>query len=343
MTPTPYSPPAWAGALSLRPRQRVRLAHLPTPIEGWSPPGLADGARVWLLRDDLTGAALSGNKVRKLEFLLADALAAGCDMVLTCGGIQSNHARATAIAARRLGLEPMLFLRTAQPDSDPGLVGNLLLDRLVGATLRLITPEQYRERDALMAEEAERLRAAGRRPYVIPEGGSNALGSWGYLQAVGECLDTQAFRQSEITDVVVAVGSGGTAAGLALGLHLAGHAAKVHAVNVCDDAAYFHERIDTIFAELGTTARSRDLLDIMEGHVGLGYALSRDEELRHIAGVARATGVVLDPVYSGKAYCGLMKEWRQNRNRFKGDRVLFVHTGGIFGLYEKEAQWQALL
>lgn len=186
MNPAPYAAPPWAGALSLQPRQRVRLAHLPTPIEPWTPPGLTDGGHAWLLRDDLTGAALSGNKVRKLEFLLADALAKGCDTVLTCGGIQSNHARATAVAARQLGLDPILFLRTAQPESDPGLVGNLLLGRLVGATLRLITADEYRKRDAFMADEAERLRAKGRRPYVIPEGGSNALGSWGYLQAVAE-------------------------------------------------------------------------------------------------------------------------------------------------------------
>lgn len=340
---TPYAPPAWAAALHPPPKGRVGLAHLPVPIERWTPPSVPRDAECWICRDDLTGAALSGNKVRKLAFLLAEAIDQGCDTVLTCGGLQSNHARATALAARRVGMEPILFLRTAAVDTDPGLAGNLLLDRLAGATLRLITPDQYREREALLAAEAERLRAQGRKPYVIPEGGSSPLGCWGYLDAVEEWSHHPAFRAASITDVVVALGSGGTVAGLALGLHLAGHPARVHAVNVCDDAAYFYRRIDALYAHLGAPVSAREVVDVVEGYVGRGYALSREEELRLLAHVATETGIVLDPVYTGKAFFGWVHERQKNPDRFGRGATLFVHTGGLFGCFDKAEELRPLL
>lgn len=298
---------------------------------------------MWIKRDDLTGMALSGNKVRKLEFLLAQAKQNGCDIILTCGGIQSNHARASAVAARQLGMDSVLFLRTADTARDPGLTGNLLIDRLVGAELKLITPEQYRLRDVIMEEHAEALRAAGRRPYVIPEGGSNALGSWGYLEAVREWGAQSAELDVAFDDVVFACGSGGTAAGLALGVHLAGLPTTVHAVNVCNDAETFYARINSILTELGSKDAAEDLLEILDGHVGRGYALSTDEELRYIRDVARSTGILLDPVYTGKALYGLSREWQANPDRFRGRRILFLHTGGVFGLYDRLADLVTVL
>ena len=167
----PYSPPTWARALRGAPARRLSLARLPTPVAPW--PVAGTGGRLFVKRDDLSGLQLSGNKVRKLEFLLAEALDRGCDSVVTVGGVQSNHCRATATAARYLGLEPHLVLRTTTrgaQDDDPGLAGNLLVDRLVGAHVHQVTKSEYQSigSEALTASVAERLRAQGRRPYVIP-------------------------------------------------------------------------------------------------------------------------------------------------------------------------------
>jgi len=334
-----YAAPEWAAGLSSAPDRVMRLAMRPTPLEKWKLPA----ADIWIKRDDLTGCALSGNKVRKLEFLLAEASSAGCDTVITCGGIQSNHCRATAAAAVAAGMIPHLFLSTDCPSADPGLEGNLLLDRLVGAKIHLITPEEYLRRDDVMRELAETLRSSGRRPYIIPEGGSNALGAWGYLDAWEEMRLQMERAHLEITDAVVACGSGGTAAGMALGAALSGAAVKVHAVNVNRDARYFYDRIGKILRDMGASQKAEDILDIMDGHVGLGYAVSTDEELRQIAGVASSTGIILDPVYTGKAFCAMVKELSKNPFRFMGRSILFVHTGGMLGLYEKLPQLQSIL
>lgn len=315
------------------PLHRIRLANLPTPLEAWTPSTCPTGTSMWLVRDDMTGAALSGNKVRKLEFLLADALACGCDSILTCGGIQSNHARATAVAAARLGLTSHLYLRVTDPAEDPGRDGNLLLNHQVGAMLHLITPDQYQDRNMHMQAEADRLRTLGQHPYIIPEGGSNALGCWGYIEALREWNDHHDIQRLGITDIVVALGSGGTAAGLAAGLSLLNMPIRLHAVNVCDDADYFHRHIQELFDDLGLTIDARKQIDIIDGYVGLGYAKSRSEELTLLCDVARETGILLDPVYTGKAFMALQQELHANPDRFQGHKILFVHTGGLFGLY----------
>ena len=299
---------------------RVDLARLPTPLERFDQ--LLDGRPVLVKRDDLTGTALTGNKVRKLEYLLADAQARGARRVLTCGGIQSNHCRATAIAAARLGLGCVLFLRTAEPEPAAS-TGNLRLDRLVGADVRFVTPEQYRERAARMRE------AAGADGYVVPEGGSNALGSWGYIRAVDEMA---AQWDAPPSAVVCATGSGGTLAGLAIGLRRRALDTPVYGVAVCDDAAYFTRIVERISAEATdrwpTLPRVRAAdVRVIEGFKGRGYALSTPEEMSDIEAIARRSGLILDPVYTGKAFRPLLHD----PDRF-GPRPLFVHTGGIFGL-----------
>jgi len=334
-----YTPPEWAADLSVIPQKVLRMAIRPSPLEKWHLPD----AEVWIKRDDLTGCALSGNKVRKLEFLLAEALSTGCDTVITCGGIQSNHCRATAAAAAEAGLKPHLVLSTNRPSEDPGLEGNLLLDRLLGAEIHLITPEDYLRRDDIMRETAERLRSSGRKPYIIPEGGSNALGAWGYLSAWEEMRLQMEESHPGITDVIVACGSGGTAAGLALGAALSGSPVKIHAVNVNRNAQYFLGGVDEILRDMGASQKAEDILDIMDGYVGEGYAASTDEELRQIAGVASSTGIILDPVYTGKAFRGMMTELEKNPVRFQGRNILFVHTGGLLGLYEKIPQFANIL
>src|SRR5579862_9585201 len=167
---------------------RIRIANTPTRGH-WLRYGTEVGAKIWVKRDDQTGSELSGNKVRKLEYLFAEATAQQATHVITCGGEQSNHARATAMAAAQLGLRSVLILRTDDPAHPPAPTGNILLDRLVGAELRWISRAAWRDRNQLLAEAAEGIRAAGGRPYIIPEGGSNALGSWGYIRAMRELAD----------------------------------------------------------------------------------------------------------------------------------------------------------
>jgi len=182
-----YSPPAWVGGMQLdAPTKRLQLGHLPTPMHRWDLPRAR--AEVWIKRDDCTGCELSGNKVRKLEFLLAAALESGCEAVVTVGGIQSNHCRATAAAARRVGLEPHLILRVedGEETQDPGLVGNLLINRMVGARMHLVSASEFEAVGGweLCQRLQRRLAAEGRTAYAFPSGGSSALGTWGYVEAV---------------------------------------------------------------------------------------------------------------------------------------------------------------
>lgn len=330
---------------------RIALANQPTRGH-WLRYGETIGTRIWLKRDDHTGSELMGNKVRKLEYLFAEALEQKATHVITCGGEQSNHARATAMVAAQLGLGSLLILRTDDPAKPPLPTGNILLDRLCGAELVWITRPAWRDRNRLMAEHAERIAAAGGRPYIIPEGGSNALGSWGYLRAMHELaedLEDIASPTRPVT-VVYACGSGGTGAGLILGaklLRLATRGIRVAGVNVCDDKAYFVDAISRICGEaeerwqLPTAVTAADI-DIVDGYVGLGYAKSRPEELATIRDVCRADGVVLDPVYTGKAFHGVVTELRRDRARF-GSAVVFIHTGGMFGLFSDPATIAAVL
>jgi D-cysteine desulfhydrase len=322
---------------------RVDLARTPTPLEPLSRLSERLGIELYMKRDDLTGAALTGNKVRKLEFVLADALEHGADTVLTCGGAQSNHARATAIAATKLGLHSRLLLRTADPSNPPSLEGNIVLDRLAGSEIVWITPDEYKRRDEIFEREASALRRGGRKPYIIPEGASNALGSWGYVRAAEELLqDLHGLSggQAGSCTIIHAAGSGGTAAGLIVGSLLTGLNARIVSVNVCDDRDYFLRAIGKICEDMIAAYRldldfSREKnISIIDGYVGRGYALSRPEELALIYDVARTEGIFLDPVYTGKAWFAMVQELKRDRHCF-GDRVIFLHTGGIFGLFPK--------
>jgi D-cysteine desulfhydrase len=330
---------------------RIPLAHTPTPMEPLKRLSGKLGVEIYVKRDDLTGAELTGNKVRKLEFVLADALERGADTVLTCGGAQSNHCRATAVAAAKVGLRCRLLLRTFDPSSPPPPEGNLLLDRIMGAEILWMTPEEYRRRDEFFEREASSLRKQGRKPYIIPEGASNALGAWGYIRAAEEVahdlsgLSDHGHRQ---TTMIHATGSGGTTAGLIIGKRLFDLNVRVVGVNVCDDKDYFVKVIGEICEQTISQYRldlafSRDRdIEIVDGYVGRGYALSRPEELELIRDVAREEGIFLDPVYTGKAFFGMVKELERNPKCF-GERIIFLHTGGIFGLFPKAAEMAAVL
>jgi len=312
---------------------KLKLAHLPTPL--WHSPSIDDlvGTEVWIKRDDMTSGAAAGNKLRKLEYLLGDATDRQADVVLTCGGIQSNHARATAIAARELGLRAVLFLRTANGKAPGQATGNVLLDLMVGAELRFVTPEQYRERETLMKLAAENLATRGERAYVIPEGGSNGLGALGYVDAMEEVraqLDDRLGGGPAPFDAVVLVcGSGGTAAGCVLGARTFEVAPAVHAMAVCDDERYFREVVTRIVAE-SQTIRPADGpladLSIHDAYKGPAYGVMSDEQRQFMLDVALRSGLILDPVYTGKALFGL------SRLPNKPRRALFLHTGGLPGL-----------
>ncbi len=324
---------------------RIPLANLPTPLVRLERLGAQLGVELLCKRDDLTGAELSGNKVRKLEFLFAEARAQGADTVVTCGGAQSNHCRATALAAARLGLRSLLLLRVPDPAQPPPTEANILLDRLAGAEIRWVSREEYARRAEIFEVVAQELRRAGRTPYLIPEGGSNALGAWGYVRAIEE-LRSQ-IAPGPLT-IVYAAGSGGTGAGILLGCRLFGlEETRVVGVNVCDDREYFVRVIGEIVEDAIGRFRlqvpfARGEIEILDGYVGRGYALSRPEELALVRDVARAEGLVLDPVYTGKAFFGLSRHLHAHPGAF-GRRVVFFHTGGIFGLFPKTEELAPLL
>jgi D-cysteine desulfhydrase len=327
--------------------RRLSLVHAPTPLVRCDALDARIGANVWVKRDDATGGAEAGNKVRKLEFLLADALDRRATVVLTCGGIQSNHARATAIACAQLGLRCVLFLRTSDLPTDPERAaprdalprtGNVLLNRMVGAEIRFISPAEYANRGAVMEGAARALAGAGERPYVIPEGGSNGLGALGYVEAMREVrtqLDLGLGGGRAPFDLIVhACGSGGTAAGVALGAARYEVAPRVRPMAVCDDRAYFEATIARILTEArGYDPALGDAAEIAvdDAAKGPAYAVMSREQKALVVEIARESGIVLDPVYTGKAMCGL--EQAVSRGEIaRGARVLFVHTGGLPGL-----------
>jgi D-cysteine desulfhydrase len=313
---------------------RIRIALTPTQLVKRPHLDALLGVDLWIKRDDATGGAEAGNKVRKLEWLLGDAMAREADTIITCGGLQSNHARATALCCAALGLGCVLLLRVDDPaNTQLPLTGNVLIDRMAGAEIRFVSREEYARRAKVMEDVAAELRAAGRRPYVVPEGGSNGRGALGYVECMREVAE-QAGTGSPFDVVVVACGSGGTTAGIALGAARHGVAKRVHAMAVCDDSAYFDGVVARILAEaraldprLGEAAP----LVIDDRFKGPAYAVSTPAQRQTMVRVARAGGIVLDPVYTGKAMHGLARAV-ERADVARGSRVLFIHTGGLPGL-----------
>jgi D-cysteine desulfhydrase len=318
---------------------RLSLALLPTPLQPLERLSAElGGHRIWVKRDDLTGSVLSGNKVRKLEFSLAQALAEGCDSIITCGGLQSNHARATALLCAQLGLHCRLILRgVTQPPYD----GNLLLDQLAGADIALHPEKVYNASlNELLEEAAAQLRAQGRRPFVIPTGASDGIGLWGYAAACRELREDFARHGLAPRHIVCATGSGGTQGGLNAGVALEGIDAAVWGVAVCDGEAYFQQKVRADLREW--QRRYAVPLDVeslpvrvIDGYVGPGYAKADAAVFATIRRLARTEGLVLDPVYTGKAFHALLCELEKGRFGAGGD-VVFIHTGGVFGIFPQK-------
>jgi D-cysteine desulfhydrase len=320
--------------MAVREPERVLLANLPTPLVRLTrlERKLGD-AQIWLKRDDLTGLELSGNKVRKLEYVLADALRGGFDTIVTEGTPQSNLCRAVAVACARLGLRAHLLLRPRPTDQPQG---NQLLDTLSGATSEAFERDRFeREREAIVTATLDRLRSEGRRPRFTPTGASEPLGCWGYIRAAAELASQLLAAGVQSCDVVVALSSGGTYAGLLLGtlLHRLDHW-RLWAVPVSDDVGHHTREVRRLcqatIERFGLPIQFDDGdLRFLDGYVGDGYAVPYPEAIEAIRALARMEGVVLDPVYTAKAFWAVLDGVRARR--FGHERpVVFVHTGGIF-------------
>ncbi len=317
---------------------RRRLAHLPTPLEPMEALSRhLGGPRLYVKRDDCTGLATGGNKTRKLEFLMADALEKGADTVITCGGAQSNHARQTAAAAARLGLACALVHQAAHPWDGPDYAetGNVLLDRLLGAELHAVPTEA--DRDAGMARLADELRERGRRPYIIPGGGSNALGGLGYAGCAFEITAQANERDLRIDHIVLATGSGGTQGGLVAGLAALNSPIAAIGIDIDADADGVAARARAVAEGTAELLGVRggvapEAVTVVPGYAGPAYGRPTPAMVEAVRLAARHEGLLLDPVYSGKAMAGLIDLVR--RGRFGADEtVVFLHTGGTPALF----------
>lgn len=314
---------------------RIPLAILPTPLYKLESLSRELGRNIWIKRDDMTGVALGGNKVRKLEFLLADAKEQGADVVLTAGGPQSNHAMLTAACAARLGMRSILVLKKR------GVLtgGNLILDNILGAEVRLVDSDSYDDVYAEMDRLMDELRARGHTPYFIPVGGSVPLGCLGYVSCAREIAEQAETLGIRFGSVVSAVGSGGTYSGLTLGAKLFLPGTRSVGVGVCDDP--FHEiSLDLMdgtarLLDCNVTPTSTDLH--LHYHIGPGYAIPSPEGSAAVRRLARSEGILVDPVYTGKALAGFFQLLEEGY--FDGDEnILFLHTGGAGALFAVELE-----
>lgn len=317
---------------------RLFFAHLPTPLEAMERLSQKlGGPRLWIKRDDCTGLSTGGNKTRKLEFLMADALKKGADTVITQGATQSNHARQTAAAAAKLGLSCHILLedRTGNAAPDYTLNGNVLLDRLHGATV------SKRPRDADMNGEMEalalRLRDEGKRPYIVPGGGSNPIGALGYANCALELVSQANDRNLKIAHIVQATGSAGTQAGLVAGLVAMNANIPVLGISV---RAPKERQEKNVHALAAATAKLMGAGDIVrpehivanDEYVGTGYGIPTPGMVEAVRMMAETEGILLDPVYTGKAMAGLIDLIRKGFFAKNSD-VVFLHTGGSAGLF----------
>ncbi len=327
--------------------KRVKLAHLPTPfmlMERLSEE--LGGPRVWIKRDDLTESAAAGNKLRKLEFSIGDALGNKATVLITAGGIQSNHCRATAIMAARLGLRCHLILGGERPDHADG---NLLLDQLAGAEFTFASADDFEQLSTVFANIEADYRRQGEVPYSIPVGASDEVGTWGYIECARELKND--FTENQISPgyVISAAGSGGTLAGLVLGNHFFDLNTTMLAFNVARDANWFTRKLaidigqwQKRYGNPKTNVTLDELaFDIIDGYVEPGYARANPGVYETIGRMAKTEGLYFDPVYTGKAFDALLQEYDAGRFNDTED-IVFVHTGGIFGLFPQRNKFNPM-
>ena len=315
----------------------VPLCHQPTPLEFM--PRMSEslgGPRLWIKRDDCTGLATGGNKTRKLEFLIADAIEKGADMVVTQGAVQSNHVRQTAAAACKFGLDCHALLERRVPDraDDYETTGNVLFDQMFGTSLEFRPAGLDMNAEAMVV--TEKLAAAGRKPYFIPGGGSNEIGALGYVSCAYELLDQIKANNLDVGWIVLATGSAGTHAGMLAGLHAAGSTIPVMGISVRQpeekQIAAVHKLAVLTAAQLTDTPLGVEKVIVDDGYVGAGYGQPTQGTLDAINLIARREGLLFDPVYSGKGLAGMIG--LAGQNFFESDKdVIFLHTGGAAALF----------
>jgi L-cysteate sulfo-lyase len=325
---------------------RVRLAHLPTPLEPLPRLSEALGVELWIKRDDCTGLAGGGNKTRKLEFLLGDAFEQGADTLVTQGAVQSNHVRQTAAAAAAHGLQCEVILeeRTGSKATDYVHNGNVLMDRLFGAGIRFV--DGGSDMPAELEKTAAEVRARGGRPYVIPGGGSNAIGALGYVDCAREIVVQADELDLPIDRIVTATGSAGTHAGLVAGLAVMGADIPVLGIGVRAPKPKQEENVLKLARQTAALlgrpdAVTAEMVVADCDYVGEGYGLIDGAVIEALKLAARTDGIVLDPVYTGKAMKGLIALARAGR--FKDETVVFLHTGGAQGLFGYQGELEGAL
>jgi len=317
--------------------KRVELAHLPTPLRRLDRLSAhLGGPEIYIKRDDCTGLAGGGNKTRKLEFLMADALANGADCVITTGGMQSNHCRQTAAAAARLGLECRLALVDKVDWAEPAYrrAGNVTLDHVLGAKVTVFGADA--DRDHVRAQMIEQAKSDGKNPYFVPLGGSNAIGALGYVAAIGEIQTQLAHMNISPKALYFCTSSGGTHAGLVAGAMIADRPFPIVGVHNEEDPksiqATVEGLVDELIGHLGLSQnRLPDDVLVLSGYGEPSYGISNDKGNDAIRSMATHEGILLDPVYTGKALAGLIGDVEAGRLK-KGDDVLFLHTGGAQAL-----------
>ncbi len=315
----------------------VPLCHQPTPLEFM--PRMSEslgGPRLWIKRDDCTGLATGGNKTRKLEFLIADAIEKGADMVVTQGAVQSNHVRQTAAAACKFGLDCHALLERRVPDraDDYETTGNVLFDQMFGTSLEFRPAGLDMNAEAMVV--TEKLAAAGRKPYFIPGGGSNEIGALGYVSCAYELLDQIKANNLDVGWIVLATGSAGTHAGMLAGLHATRSTIPVMGISVRQpehkQIAAVHKLAVLTAAQLTDTPLGVEKVIVDDGYVGAGYGQPTQGTLDAINLIARREGLLFDPVYSGKGLAGMIG--LAGQNFFESDKdVIFLHTGGAAALF----------
>ena len=310
---------------------KLHLGQFPTPMHHLDNMSRALGRSIYIKRDDMTGVSTGGNKVRKLEYLLYDAKEKGADYVLTTGGAQSNHAMLTAACCNKIGIKAILVLKQRGVQ---GRVGNLLINELLGADVRFVDTDSYDDVYKEMDRIADALRAAGHNPYLVPVGGSVPLGTVGYVDCAREIFAEALEQDIKIDRIVSTAGSGGTLAGLVLGAMLYGDGCKVTGVAVCDDpfeeitAELVNGAAEILGADVHVEPKDIDILR----YYGAGYAKPSKEGLEAITLMAQQEGLILDPVYTGKAFAGLMHLIRTGKIS-ENETVLFLHSGGTASLF----------
>jgi D-cysteine desulfhydrase len=315
------------------PPARLELALGPTPILKLDRLSRRLGVELHVKRDDLTGLLESGNKVRKLEFLVGEALQQGADTLVACGALQSNGCRAVAAVAARLGLRAVLLVRGEPPVAYDG---NLLLGRLLGAEVRYCAEADFARAGEIMETMATEIRARGGRPYLIPESGANEVGALGYLECAVELSEQINHGAPRFDAVVISAFTGGSQAGLLLGKRLAGLPGEIVGVPIARPAERVREHVvHTMGAAIRRWGFSIDVpktVHLLDGDPGADGLDATDADLAVLVELAREEGVLLDPVYTARGFRGLVETLSRDPKAL-GQRVCFIHTGGLFSLF----------